>query len=602
MELSRRDLLKLGFFGSAALMLPAERIARTELAVANRIPASQLPKPFTVPFAVPPVAVPVARTADTDLYSLSQVQAPAEILPGLTTPIWGYNGITPGPTIVVPQGRKTLVRQLCDLPAVHPTLRYNVWTSTHLHGSASLPEFDGYASDFTNPGEYKDYQYPNFQEARTLWYHDHGVHITAPNAYMGLAAFYILHDPHELALPIPHGVYDLPVVVKDAMFTNTGELIFDDGGGSGMFGDVILANGRPWPAMPVERRKYRFRFLNASVSRSYRLALSTGDPFTVIGTDGGLMPAPAETTSLRFGMAERYEIVIDFAKYPIGTRVVLQNLGLPNNIDFDTTSVIMAFDVAAEATNPLNNTIPPVLNPDDPAMRLTADQAVTTRRMEFKRQGGEWTINGQTWEDVINSGFTQVIASPKLGDVEIWELQNNSNGWFHPVHIHLVDFKILDRNGQPPLPYEHGPKDVVYVGEGETVRVLMRFGPQVGRYMMHCHNLVHEDHDMMVQFEVGANGHDPIEGDRPKHQPAPELHGDEDRSGPSPTSGSSPSSGAAPTAAPPQPGVKVGSVKPKPKPKRKVKVKGTKKRKRKAKAKRKPKRKPKAKRKPGTRR
>src|SRR4051812_19139778 len=520
MELSRRDLLKLGFFGSAALMLPAERIARTQLAIADRIPASRLPQPFTVPFAVPPVATPVARTADTDLYSIAQIETPVEILPGLKTPIWGYNGITPGPTIVVPQGRKTLVRQLCDLPAVHPTLRYNVWTSTHLHGSASLPEYDGYASDFTNPGEFKDYQYPNFQNARTLWYHDHGVHITAPNAYMGLAAMYILHDPHELSLPIPHGPYDVPLVLKDAMFTSSGELIFNENGGtnggSGMFGDVILVNGRPWPAMPVERRKYRFRLLNASVSRSYRLALSTGDPFTVIGTDGGLMPAPAETTSLRFGMAERYEIVVDFAKYPIGTRVVLQNLGLPNNIDFATTGVVMAFDVTADATDLSNNTVPPVLNPDNDVMRLTPAQAVTTRTMEFKRQGGEWTVNGQTWEDVINSGFTQVVASPKLGDVEIWELRNNSNGWFHPVHIHLVDFKTLDRNGQPPLPYERGPKDVAYVGE--SVRVLMRFGPQVGRYMMHCHNLVHEDHDMMVQFEVGDGGDDPIEADRCKDQ------------------------------------------------------------------------------------
>jgi FtsP/CotA-like multicopper oxidase with cupredoxin domain len=610
MELSRRDLLKLGFFGSAALMLPAERIARTQLAIADRIAASRLPQPFTVPFAVPPVATPVARTADTDLYSLAQIEAPVEILPGLKTPIWGYNGITPGPTIVVPQGRKTLVRQLCDLPAVHPTLRYNVWTSTHLHGSASLPEYDGYASDFTNPGEFKDYQYPNFQNARTLWYHDHGVHITAPNAYMGLAAMYILHDPHELSLPIPHGAYDVPIVVKDAMFTSSGELIFDDnggsGGGSGVFGDVILVNGRPWPAMPVERRKYRFRLLNASISRSYRLALSTGDPFTVIGTDGGLMPAPAETTSMRFGMAERYEIVVDFAKYPIGTRVVLQNLGLPNNIDFATTGVVMAFDVTADATDLSNNAIPPVLNPDNDVMRLTESEAVTTRTMEFKRQGGEWTVNGQTWEDVINSGFTQVVASPKLGDVEIWELKNDSGGWFHPVHIHLVDFRILDRNGQPPHPYERGPKDVVYVGESETVRVMMRFGPQIGRYMMHCHNLVHEDHDMMVQFEVGTGGDDPIEGDRPKRQPAPELHGDEPASGASSSSsggGSASGSGQAPAVTPAQPQapVELGSVKPKPKPKRKVKVKSKKKprRKPKPKRKRKAKRKPSA-RKPGT--
>ena len=599
MELSRRDLLKLGFFGSAALMLPAERIARTQLAIADRLPASRLPQPFTVPFAVPPVATPVARTVDTDLYSIAQVEAPVEILPGLKTPIWGYNGITPGPTIVVPQGRKTLVRQLCNLPAVHPTLRYNVWSSTHLHGSASLPEYDGYASDFTNPGEYKDYQYPNFQNARTLWYHDHGVHITAPNAYMGLAAMYILHDQHELALPIPHGIYDVPLIVKDAMFTSSGELIFDDNGGTGAgracsatSSSSTAARGRRCRS---QRRKYRFRLLNASVSRSYLLALSTGDPFTVIGTDGGLMPAPAETTTLRFGMAERYEVIVDFAKYPIGTRVVLQNLGPENNIDFDTTGVVMAFDVAADAAHTLNNAVPPVINPDNEVMRLAPSQAVTTRTCASSARAASGRSTARPGRTSSTAASPRSSPSPKLGDVEIWELENSSNGWFHPVHIHLVDFQILDRNGGPPLPYERGPKDVVYVGEGETVRVLMRFGPQIGRYMMHCHNLVHEDHDMMVQFEVGSGGHHPIEHDRPKHQPAPELHGDEG-SGPGPSPSSGPGPGPAPARPPAQP--VAGTVKPRPKPKRKVKVKGKKVRKRKPKRK---KRKARRKRRPGSR-
>jgi spore coat protein A, manganese oxidase len=114
---------------------------------------------------------------------------------------------------------------------------------------------------------------------------------------------------------------------------------------------------------------------------------------------------------------------------------------------------------------------------------------------------------------VINSNFTLVSANPGLNDVEIWELSNPHGGWFHPVHIHLIDFKILDRNGRPPFDYERGPKDVAYVGENETVRVIARFGPQRGRYMMHCHNLVHEDHDMMVQFQVGKGGHHPMTAD-----------------------------------------------------------------------------------------
>ena len=156
-------------------------------------------------------------------------------------------------------------------------------------------------------------------------------------------------------------------------------------------------------------------------------------------------------------------------------------------------------------------------------MALTEADAVRTRKFEFIRKHGQWTINGHTWTDVVNSRFTLLAANPGFNDVEIWELKNDSGGWFHPVHIHLVDFKILDRNDQPPFDYERAPKDVAYVGEDETVRVLMRFEHQVGKYMIHCHNLVHEDHDMMVQFEVGTGGHDPITTDPARNGPAPAV-------------------------------------------------------------------------------
>src|SRR3954469_10139179 len=517
MDFSRRDLLKLGVFGSAALMLPLERVARTELPLTNRIPASQLPKPFTVPFAKPPVLQPVFEDATTAYYELVQQQTKVEILPGLQTTIWGYNGITPGPTIMNRQGQAAVVRQTNRLPGVHPTLRYNVWTSTHLHGSCSLPEYDGYASDITNPGEYKDYHYPNIQDGRTLWYHDHGVHITAENAYMGLAAQYILHDPLERSLPIPQGlVYDVPLVIKDAMFDTDGYLVPDNNSESGIYGDVILVNGVPWPNMPVEPRKYRFRVLNASVSRSYDLSLDTGEPLTVIGTDGGLMPHPVDCAHVKVSMAERYEIVIDFSKYKPGQRVVLQNTSPQNNIDYDTTHVVMAFTVGATVTSTDNNEVPRDLNPNMNVMGLTPEMASNKdnpRVMRFERKDGHWTVNGHTWEDVVNSDYDLTCATVKRDDIEIWELQNPGGGWFPPVHIHLVDFKVLDRNGKAPEPYEQGPKDVVYVGESETVRVIMRFENQRGKYMMHCHNLVHEDHDMMVQFEVGDGGEDPIHAD-----------------------------------------------------------------------------------------
>ena len=121
------------------------------------------------------------------------------------------------------------------------------------------------------------------------------------------------------------------------------------------------------------------------------------------------------------------------------------------------------------------------------------------------RTNGMWTVNGKTWDDVVASDYKKVVANPKLDEVQVWELKNPSGGWFHPLHIHLIDFKILSRNGQAPKPYERGRKDTAYLGENETVKVIARFGPQEGRYMVHCHNLVHEDHDMMVQFRVGPD-------------------------------------------------------------------------------------------------
>ncbi len=161
----------------------------------------------------------------------------------------------------------------------------------------------------------------------------------------------------------------------------------------------------------------------------------------------------------------------------------------------------MAFDVVGDPFDPADNSIPDTLNPDNPTMALQVGDAVKSRSFEFKRDGGQFTINGHTWADVVRSGFTRIEANPRHGDVELWTFRNSSGGWFHPVHVHLVDFKVVDRNGRPPFAYEVGSKDVVYLGEGDTVRVLIHFEGR-GKYMMHCHNTVHEDHDMMTQFQV----------------------------------------------------------------------------------------------------
>jgi spore coat protein A len=504
MELTRRDVMKLSVFAGAAVALPLERSALGATRLGNRIAESRLPAPFSTPFRVPPVITPTRTDAatGTDFYRISMEPTLVDIVPGLKTQMWGYNGLVPGPTFRVQQGRRAVVRFVNNLPRVHPVLQYVPYTSVHLHGSTSLPQYDGYASDITNPGEYKDYHYPNSQRARTLWYHDHGVHHTAENVSMGLAGQYHLLDAFDASLPIPHGEFDVPLTVGDTMLNSDGSLLFNPNDESGFFGDVILVNGRPWPAMPVKQRKYRFRILNACVSRSFRWSLSTGDPMTVIATDSGLIPRAVPVTTFRHGVAERYEVVIDFARYAPGTRVVLRNASVTNDIDFTHTDKVMAFDVVGDAFDPTGNSVPDVLDPTQPAMVVKESDAVRTRRMEFKRDGGQWTINGGTWDDVIASGFTRLLANPRTNDVEIWELRNGSGGWHHPAHIHFIDFRVLSRNGAPPQPQERGGKDVVYLGENETVRVLIKFDEGRGKYMEHCHNLVHEDHDMMGQFEI----------------------------------------------------------------------------------------------------
>jgi len=502
MTLSRRDLMKISVFAGAAVALPLERSVNALSASASRIAQSALPAPFTTPFTRPPVAVPVRTDATTDYYRMTMRPARMEFIPGLQTEVWGYDGIVPGPTIRARKGRPVVVRHINDLPLVHPTLGYTPWTSVHLHGQASLPQYDGYASDITNPGQFKDYRYPNWQNSRTLWYHDHGVHHTAENVAMGLAGMYHIVDDLELSLPLPKGEYDVPLIVGDRMFNSDGSLLIDRNDNSGVYGDVITVNGRPWPVMKVKRRKYRFRILNASPSRSYKWSLDSGLPMQVIATDAGLMPAPKSVTSFRHGVAERYEVVIDFSKYKPGRRVVLRNTSPKNNIDFVNVDKVMAFDVVGDSFDKRNNSVPAVLNPNLPAMLAKESDAVQTRRFDFVREHGQWTINGQTWDDVVRSGFTKVLADPQTGSTEIWELRNLSGGWHHPAHIHFIDFRVLSRNGAPPMPHEIGGKDVVFLGENESVRLLINFDRGRGKYMIHCHNLVHEDHDMMGQFMI----------------------------------------------------------------------------------------------------
>jgi FtsP/CotA-like multicopper oxidase with cupredoxin domain len=243
-----------------------------------------------------------------------------------------------------------------------------------------------------------------------------------------------------------------------------------------------------------------------------------------------MVPKVQAVKSWRQGTAERYEVLIDFRHYKAGQMIELRNLSNKNNIDFANTGKIMRFEVVEDSGAPSTDKIPATLNDGgalNPAkggiatMDLTPGMAKAKRELKVLRANGQWTINGVTWADVEKSGFSKVFGNPKPYDVEQWTITNASGGWFHPVHIHLIDAKIIARNtnGGKPFAWETGPKDVFYAGENESITALMQFdtGPEKGgRYMIHCHNLVHEDHDMMVQFSVGDwRNNDPISSDPP---------------------------------------------------------------------------------------
>jgi FtsP/CotA-like multicopper oxidase with cupredoxin domain len=180
---------------------------------------------------------------------------------------------------------------------------------------------------------------------------------------------------------------------------------------------------------------------------------------------------------------------------------VLANDSLPYNDDYSNTDKVMAFDVTDDAFDPTNNSVPAELRPENEMMTLPVPKNVKVREFRTERQGGEWTVNGYTWHDVIDSDYQLVLATPIVGDTEVWEFRNSSGGWSHPMHVHGQDSRLLTRNGKAPYAYERGPKDTYYVGENETVRILIKFD-RAGKYMIHCHNGVHEDHDMMVQYEA----------------------------------------------------------------------------------------------------
>lgn len=469
--------------------------------------ARPLPPAYRVPLPVPPVLAPVRTDQATDYYEITQRTADLAVFPDVRTPAWTYHGTFPGPTIVSRAGRRTVVRHTNELP--HPVV-------VHLHGGHTPHDSDGYPGDLllpagtTTPAPMggmpampgtvatgaRDYTYPMHQRAATLWYHDHRMGFTGPGVWHGLAGFHLVHDDEETALPLPTGERDIPIMITDRAFDADGRFVYPsvdptqtttpgvtDAYADGVLGDVILVNGAPWPVLAVQRARYRLRLLNASNARRYRLVLTRG-AFTQIGSDGGLLPAPIPQPALELAPAERFDVVVDFAAFPAGTRIELRN-----TLTTDSTARIMRFDVTGPAIAD-DATIPAVLSA---TAALDPAKAVVTRDFLFQNRGGTtgWRINGQAYDPA------HPLAHPRLGRTEIWRFVTDLH---HPVHLHLNPFQVLARNGGDPGRYDHGWKDTLDLYPAQSAEIAVRFTDYAGRFVFHCHNLEHEDMAMMADF------------------------------------------------------------------------------------------------------
>ncbi|MFE1553346.1 multicopper oxidase family protein, partial [Streptomyces sp. NPDC058718] len=291
--------------------------------------------------------------------------------------------------------------------------------------------------------------------------------------------------------PLPTGRYDVPIAIRDARFDDNGQLLYEMG--DFLHRTTLLANGRAYPYFQVAARTYRLRLVNTSNLRTLRLRLADGSEMVQIGSDGGLLPAPHSTDAVTLSPGERADVVIDFARYPVGTGVVLENTLLTGG-PADLLGQVLRFDVVRTA--PDDSLIPPVLRTLPPLPTPTAERSVV---MTMDTSGGPHAkgyINGKVYDP------DRIDDRVRHGASEVWTVTNGDKTVPHNFHLHLVQFRILERNGRSPGPAESGLKDTVLVMPGETVKLQATFDTYRGVYLYHCHLIDHSAMGMMAQFRV----------------------------------------------------------------------------------------------------
>jgi spore coat protein A len=574
--ISRRDMLRIGLFASVGLLPFKEAFPQAGMsphgADATPAPATvpvhsagpaaiELTK-FVTPLSIPPV-IHGSANAPIHVHMRAFRHKAHRDLPA--SMMWGFNGTWPGPTIAARKGEPISVRWSNSLPARHlfaidhtihgagqdvPDVR----TVTHLHGAKVMPDSDGYPDAWvTSDGRLgcvraaNPTQYPNDQAGTTLWYHDHAMGITRLNVYAGLAGFYLIHDPEQDSLNLPAGPYDIPLMIQDRSFAADGTLLYPAviGGTHPVwmqefFGNTICVNGKATPFLEVEPRKYRFRILNASNARFYHMTMVPSDaegavkgkpadapPFLQIGSDGGLLPQPVMLHYLLMAPAERFDVIVDFSQHRGSNLVIVNNAPAPYARGGEVVpSEVMQFRVTKPLAGTDTSVVPDSLAPFVPLDASVAVQERTLALVETDRASDGYTMIGlldkKRWDDPISE-------NPKAGSCEIWSFANTT-GDVHPIHLHLVQFQVLNRqsfdvktylqNGKLvftsiPMPPESNErpawKDTIKSYPGYVTRIIARFDlPTTAkvkpgdefRYVWHCNVLEHEDNEMMRPYKV----------------------------------------------------------------------------------------------------
>ena len=499
--------------------------------------------------------------------------------------LWTFNGSMPPKLLIGRYGEAILFRHHNGLP---PQVAQNGGfgrhtLSTHEHNGHHGAENDGFTGAFFFPGQFYDYHYPILlaglnsvnknatnrlassptdsggltkipgdwhETMSTHWFHDHMFSFTAQNVYKGIAGMFNIYSGLDrgneeiedgVNLRLPSGTakswgnldYDVNVMLADKAWDKDGQLLFDIFDSGGFLGDQMTVNLCHKPYFEVERRKYRFRILNASVSRFFKIALSDGSPMIQIANDGNLLPRPVTLTALdEMGIAERYDIVIDFSRYSIGQKVHMVNLTEHENGKKPERNVSLAealagtsldpcvgrfleFRVVRDPAKPDVSRVPATMIPNPDLSRIPVARQ---RVFEFGRDASQTSSNPLTafsgdWGVATDSGamlnadFGRISAAPKPGTREIWTLVNGGGGWDHPIHIHFEEGQVLSRNGSAANvpPWERGRKDVYRLRPGGTVQITMQFRDFGGTFMEHCHNTVHEDNSMLVRWDINGS-------------------------------------------------------------------------------------------------